>query len=85
MILENGGIFVSKIFRAKEVSLLYAQMKLFFKDVHCLKPKSSRQSSCEAFIVCRDYSPPDGYVPTLENPFQSDNLGNIRISNMIVQ
>jgi len=74
MILEKGGKFVSKIFRAKEVSLLYAQMKLFFKDVHCLKPKSSRQSSCEAFIVCRDYSPPDGYEPTLENPFQSDNL-----------
>ncbi|KAL3115925.1 hypothetical protein niasHT_007225 [Heterodera trifolii] len=67
-ILQNGGTFVSKIFRAKNVNLLYAQMKCFFKEVSCCKPKSSRLSSCEAFIVCKNYSPPEGYKPTLVNP-----------------
>ncbi|ETN84684.1 hypothetical protein NECAME_17047, partial [Necator americanus] len=53
------------IFRARNATLLYAQLKIFFKEVYCAKPKSSRQSSCEAFVVCRQYSPPEGYQPTL--------------------
>ncbi|MFH4981184.1 hypothetical protein AB6A40_007893 [Gnathostoma spinigerum] len=67
-ILKEGGTFVAKIFRAKDITLLYAQLKFFFKEVYCAKPRSSRQSSCEAFVVCRLFRLPDGYVPTLENP-----------------
>uniref|UniRef100_A0A915DAH0 Putative tRNA (cytidine(32)/guanosine(34)-2'-O)-methyltransferase n=1 Tax=Ditylenchus dipsaci TaxID=166011 RepID=A0A915DAH0_9BILA len=67
-ILETGGTFISKIFRAKNVTLLYAQMKMFFREVYCAKPRSSRQSSCEAFIVCKGYNPPEGYKPNLSNP-----------------
>ncbi|XP_010726322.1 putative tRNA (cytidine(32)/guanosine(34)-2'-O)-methyltransferase, partial [Meleagris gallopavo] len=48
--------------------LLYSQLRLFFTDVTCAKPRSSRNSSIEAFVVCRDYSPPEGYVPTMDNP-----------------
>ena len=29
------------------------------------KPKSSRNSSIEAFVVCQDYSPPKDYIPTM--------------------
>ncbi|KAH7731568.1 cell division protein [Aphelenchoides avenae] len=65
-VLKEGGTFVSKIFRAKNVTLLYASLREFFDEVHCAKPRSSRQSSCEAFIVCRKYNPPEGYVPTFE-------------------
>ncbi|KHJ90797.1 ribosomal RNA large subunit methyltransferase J [Oesophagostomum dentatum] len=65
-ILRPGGTFVAKIFRARDVSLLYAQLKVFFKEVYCAKPRSSRCSSCEAFAVCRQYSPPEGFVPNLE-------------------
>jgi tRNA (cytidine32/guanosine34-2'-O)-methyltransferase len=65
----------AQIFRAKNVSLIYSQMKCFFKEVHCSKPKSSRQSSCEAFIVCKDFQPPDDFRPDLANPVLAKNYG----------
>lgn len=67
-ILRQGGTFVAKIFRAKDVTLLYAQLKIFFPYVYCTKPSSSRNSSIEAFVVCKDYSPPEGYEPHMLNP-----------------
>jgi tRNA (cytidine32/guanosine34-2'-O)-methyltransferase len=30
------------------------------------KPKSSRNSSIESFIVCRNYKPPVGFVPSMD-------------------
>ena len=66
--LKPGGTFVAKIFRGKDVTLLYAQLKLFFPRVTCAKPRSSRHSSIEAFVVCQGYAPPPGYVPTMMNP-----------------
>ncbi|KAL9007518.1 MAG: hypothetical protein Q9180_009634, partial [Flavoplaca navasiana] len=54
-ILKPGGTFVAKIFRGKDVDLIYAQMRCFFHEVHCAKPRSSRASSLEAFIVCRGF------------------------------
>ncbi|KAJ2134899.1 putative tRNA (cytidine(32)/guanosine(34)-2'-O)-methyltransferase, partial [Coemansia sp. RSA 551] len=56
------------IFRGKDVTLLYAQLKVFFRTVHVAKPRSSRNSSIEAFIVCVDYNPPSDYVPNMANP-----------------
>lgn len=67
-VLRQGGTFVAKIFRAKDVTLLYAQLKIFFPYVYCTKPSSSRNSSIEAFVVCKDYSPPEGYKPHMLNP-----------------
>jgi tRNA (cytidine32/guanosine34-2'-O)-methyltransferase len=84
-VLRVGGTFVAKIFRGRDVTLLYAQMKMFFKKVTCAKPRSSRNSSIggdiysiigntnsylrlEAFIVCQDYCPPEGFVPTMVDP-----------------
>lgn len=64
-ILRPGGNFVAKIFRGKDVSLLYSQFRCFFKEVTVAKPKSSRNSSIESFIVCRDFSPPEGFVATM--------------------
>ncbi|VDN54915.1 unnamed protein product [Dracunculus medinensis] len=56
------------IFRAKNITLLYAQLRFFFKEVYCAKPRSSRQSSCEAFVVCKNFFLPEGYKPTMNNP-----------------
>ncbi|XP_044050036.1 putative tRNA (cytidine(32)/guanosine(34)-2'-O)-methyltransferase isoform X4 [Siniperca chuatsi] len=56
------------IFRGKDVTLLYSQLKIFFSGVTCAKPRSSRNSSIEAFVVCQNYSPPEGYVPNMSNP-----------------
>jgi tRNA (cytidine32/guanosine34-2'-O)-methyltransferase len=67
-VLKKGGTFVAKIFRGKDVSLLYAQLKIFFPEVTIAKPRSSRNSSIEAFVVCQNYSPPEGYVPNMFNP-----------------
>ena len=67
-VLKPSGTFVAKIFRGKDVTLLFAQLKTFFLHVDIAKPRSSRDSSIEAFIVCRDYTPPDDYIPTMANP-----------------
>merc|ERR1719495_2387140 len=67
-ILRQGGTFVAKIFRGKDVSLLYSQLRIFFPIVSIAKPRSSRNSSIEAFVVCQGYSPPPGYTPNMLNP-----------------
>jgi tRNA (cytidine32/guanosine34-2'-O)-methyltransferase len=55
-ILAVGGTFVAKVFRGKDFDLLYSQLKCFFEQVTCAKPRSSRNSSIEAFVVCQKYS-----------------------------
>ncbi len=57
-LLRPGGAFVAKIFRGKDVNVLYDKLKCFFKQVYCAKPRSSRNSSIEAFAVCLDFIPP---------------------------
>lgn len=67
-VLGEGGCFVSKIFRGKDISLLYAQCAVFFERVYCAKPKSSRNSSLESFVVCKGFHMPQGYVPRMVDP-----------------
>lgn len=64
-VLAPGGTFVAKIFRGRDVQLLYAQLKTFFPTVTCAKPRSSRNSSIEAFVVCQGYSPPPDFTPDM--------------------
>lgn len=45
VVLAEGGTFVAKIFRGKDTTLLYSQLKLFFEFVSIAKPASSRNSS----------------------------------------
>lgn len=63
-VLRPGGTFVAKIFRGRDINLLYAQLRLFFPAVTCSKPRSSRNSSIEAFVVCQGYRPPAGFHPS---------------------
>lgn len=67
-VLKPGGKFVAKIFRGKDVDLLFAQLKLVFARVRVAKPRSSRASSIEAFVVCEGFCPPAGFKPSLEQP-----------------
>lgn len=64
-VLESGGTFVAKLFRGKDISLMIAQFRVFFEQVQVVKPKSSRTSSTEAFIVCRNFELPQGYKPQM--------------------
>ncbi|GLV36135.1 tRNA methyltransferase 7-32 [Carabus blaptoides fortunei] len=82
-VLKPGGTFVAKIFRGKNVWLLTAQLQMLFKDVIITKPSSSRNSSIESFVVCRNYRPPEAFDPTLLTPylnydyFETDHLTGI--------
>ncbi|KAK6641637.1 putative tRNA (cytidine(32)/guanosine(34)-2'-O)-methyltransferase [Polyplax serrata] len=75
-ILMKGGTFVAKIFRGKDVTLIYSQLKIFFEIVTVAKPRSSRNSSIEAFVVCQNYQPPEDYVPNMSNPLLSDSYSD---------
>ena len=70
-ILKPGGKFVAKVFRGKDVDLIYAQLRCFFTSVHCAKPRSSRASSLEAFVVCEGFNLPKGYNVDPTNPVGS--------------
>lgn len=64
-VLEEGGSFVAKIFRCQQYDLLATQLKVFFTNVSCSKPKSSRTQSNEAFVVCQGFKMPEGYTPVM--------------------
>ncbi|KAK4579897.1 tRNA (uridine-2'-O-)-methyltransferase trm7 [Recurvomyces mirabilis] len=72
-VLKPGGKFVAKIFRGKDVDLLYAQLKVVFEGVTVSKPRSSRASSVEAFIVCTNFRPPRGFRASLDSPLGAGN------------
>jgi tRNA (cytidine32/guanosine34-2'-O)-methyltransferase len=67
-VLKPGGKFVAKIFRGKDVDLLFAQLKIVFTRVRVAKPRSSRASSIEAFVVCEGFCPPAGFTASLDQP-----------------
>lgn len=73
-LLKKGGKFVAKIFRGKDVTILYNQLKIFFGNVSVAKPKSSRNSSIEAFVVCEDFDLPKDYSPTMFYPLLNSVL-----------
>lgn len=66
-VLRPGGNFVAKIFRGRDVSLLYSQLRCFFQEVTVAKPKSSRNSSIESFVVCRRFQCPPGYTISMDS------------------
>ncbi|OKL55656.1 hypothetical protein UA08_08980 [Talaromyces atroroseus] len=69
-VLRPGGKFVAKIFRGRDVDLLYAQLRTVFEKVSVAKPRSSRASSLEAFVVCEGFMPPKDFdsAHALHNP-----------------
>jgi len=74
-LLEENGTFVAKIFRGKDVTLLYAQFEVFFKSVTIAKPLSSRISSAEAFVVCQGFRLPENFVPSFDSPLKAVSYG----------
>lgn len=70
-LLQPGGTFIAKIFRQRNndtAALLAAQLRSFFRRVEIAKPRSSRDSSVEHFIVCEDYAPPPSFDRTASQP-----------------
>ena len=73
-LLKEGGTFVAKIFRGKDISLLYSQLKVYFSEVYCAKPRSSRNSSYEAFVVCKNFK--SGNIPPLIQHLKGKHTDN---------
>lgn len=55
LLLKEGGTFVAKVFRGKDIALLFKQVKRIFTNVYCAKPRSCRNSSIEAFMVATGF------------------------------
>lgn len=53
--LVDNGTFISKVFRGRDSEFLYSSLRRFFKSVVIAKPRSSRASSIEAFVVCQGF------------------------------
>ncbi|PSN45786.1 putative tRNA (cytidine(32)/guanosine(34)-2'-O)-methyltransferase [Blattella germanica] len=70
-ILNPGGTFVAKIFRGRDVPIVVSHLQAFFKDVVIAKPRTSRNSSIECFVLCRDYTPPQTFKPNMKKPLLS--------------
>lgn len=85
--LREGGTFVAKIFRGRDIDLMYSQLGLLFDKVICAKPRASRSTSLEAFIVCIGYRPRPGWEPELrqdvstEEFFQNMGIGRAQLHN----
>ena len=62
--LCRSGTFIAKLFTYSErdVTLLRQQCQSLFQHVVVMKPESSRASSLEHFIVCREFNPPSDFV-----------------------
>ena len=52
--LNKEGKFVSKIFMGSTFNEIVADAKSIFKEVKVFKPQSSRKSSKESFIICKN-------------------------------
>lgn len=81
-LLRPGGTFVAKVFRQKDTNLLYQQLRILFPDVCVVKPRSSRNSSIEAFVVCRNYGPLPGFVPRIISRDSGENKEIEELSEM---
>lgn len=78
-VLKPGGTFVGKVFRGKDIDLLYAQLRTLFRRVTVAKPRSSRASSLEAFVVCQDFTPLEGVGLGQGQARLGRNPGQVRV------
>ena len=67
-LLRSGGTFVTKIFRSREYKNLLEVFKKLFKKVVATKPKASRTTSAEIFVICTGYIAPTVVEPQLLDP-----------------
>lgn len=51
----KNATFVAKLFRSEDTKYLVRHFKRFFGSVELFKPKSSRMTSIECFIICRGF------------------------------
>lgn len=88
-LLKPGGTFVAKIFRGRDIDLMYSQLGYLFEEVICAKPRASRASSIEAFIICKGFSPRPEWKPELklnqstEEFFENSGIGKLVLGDKL--
>lgn len=54
-ILSFGGSLVVKLFRGENLSSVYKTFAIHFETLTCFKPRASRNSSTESYLVCQNF------------------------------
>lgn len=72
--LEKGGYFISKIFRSEFLHGILYISRCFFEKVKLFKPLSSRLSSTEIYLICKNFKNPAYFDPLF---FSSDYVFGI--------
>lgn len=63
-ILSIGGSFVVKLFRGENLSSIYKLFAVHFETTTCFKPRASRNSSTESYLVCQNFGTmATNYIP----------------------
>jgi len=64
-VMKKGAIFITKVFRSKDYTSLIWLLNQFFEKVDATKPKASRHTSAEIYVICFNYKAPKEIDPKL--------------------